>query len=249
MSEASIKTDDAKNKKSKKPTKNADAGSKWETWGKIATAITAFLLLATTALGLGRQEAVNQKDEATARAEELSAELEKAAEAARKAGAAFAGEETQLNERITELEEENAGLRRQLGLRPSPSPDDAPPIWHEGPLAINTTSRGVDLDAPQDDPQWGREPGSPGAHEGLTLYGNGELGVSFGSGFVLMDSDATYEACRSETNYSTENIVVARLSQGAQLCTLTSEGRYGVLTVETAESENVSFNVVIWDDQ
>ena len=79
--------------------------------------------------------------------------------------------------------------------------------------------------------------------------GNGELAIVFGSGFGLMDLEANYEACRSETNYSTENIVVARLSQGAQLCTLTSEDRYGALTVKSVDSELVSFDVIIWDSQ
>ena len=203
---------------SKENRNGEDRTARWNTATAVLGTLSALLRLIVAVLGVFAVRSNQTAEEATTEAQDLSSTVESQRETI-----------SELEGQVAAQEEEIARLRAEDD--PTSTPGDTPAVWHEGPLEINPTSRSVDLDAPQDDSQWGRPPGSPGSHEGLTLSGNGELAIVFGSGFVLMDSEANYEACRSETNYSTENIVVARLSQGAQLCTLTSEDRYGALTV------------------
>ena len=208
--------------------------AKWNTASSVFGALSALLGLVVAVLGVFAVRSNQTADEATTEAQDLSSTVESQRET-------ISGLEAQ----VVAQEEEIARLRAEDS--PAPPPGDTPAVWREGTLDINPTSDKVDLDSPQTDTQWGRSTFS--TPEGLTYYGNTDLWVAPQSGVVVMDKPADYATCAAETNYSTERLEIARLAPNAQLCVITSEERYGVLTVNSADSEKVSFDVIIWDNQ
>jgi cell division protein FtsL len=224
----------------RKHTKGTSSGSKWDHTAKIAVAMGALFGMVTAAIPLVLlviNPQAQARDEAQTEVQDLSGTVQSQRDTI-----------TELESQVVAQEEEINRLRTQE-TTPGPSPtSDGPAIRHEDPLDINPTSSHADLDAPQSDPQWGRTTSGGSGREGPRIFPASQLTWNYGSYVIMEGTGADFESCLRATDYRDDALEIARLSVGSELCILTSEERFGLMTVRRAEPESVGFDVIIWEN-
>ncbi|WP_088319577.1 hypothetical protein [Kineosporia sp. R_H_3] len=219
--------------------------AKFQSIVQLLAVFTAVLTLGVAVIGLFAKNQSDQKQEAVTQvsaAQNQSADVSKELQAVSSASASVAAERDQ-------LKTDNEALKSQLadaGASTSvdPSSPATPDVRHKGPLIVTQDSGPADLDAPQDDPQWGR--GNTPLGDIGRIY-NGNVDFKF-SQIALVKSAATYASCLANTEIgASDGVEVSRLRTGYSVCLMTGEKRLAVMKIISVSASKVAFDVTVWE--
>lgn len=172
------------------------------------------------------------------------------------------GSDTDLEARVADLEGAVGALEDRLD-EPSPPGDgdgdrttpttqlDVAEVWHEtGETLFELPySRGIDLDSPATDGDWGMDSG------GTDLYvsvGSIERYISTSgtsARLAIVESPPTYEECSSEQGLVFESrLTTAEVVSGRMLCYQSSEGRWAYVHIVELDNEAriARLEIVVW---
>jgi hypothetical protein len=110
-------------------------------------------------------------------------------------------------------------------------------------------SYGADLDD-NTSPNWGVKSGPIGSSAGSgSDIGPDSDGanVDFAGDYAVVTGAPEYATCANETAYTSGAIERVSLSPGENICVLTSEDRYALVTIISTSEQAIQFAVTVWD--
>lgn len=154
------------------------------------------------------------------------------------------------DKRIKAFEKALPSSNPTTSLAPNPALTD-PSVRHNGPLTLvsGISNTDTDLDAPQSDPNWGRESNTGDASGDAPYISGSEITTGrVGVPMRLMTEEVHFETCSALGDLSGNAIPIGNLHAGSNICLRTTAGRWAKLVVVADPSgDKIALNVTVWD--
>jgi hypothetical protein len=193
----------------------------------VLSLLTALLTLATGYLGYQTATITRDKEAAAAQS---------------------SGQVGSLQQQVTQLKQENDGLRTQLGMPPTDTPPGvslAGQVRHSGRITF-VQGPYVDADAPASDPKWGVDTST--GNGDLYLPSDGSIATATSTKVVyLAGQRPDYATCSQNTTYRHQSIDRGLAQPGASFCLQTGEDRYAGVTILANANKQATLEITTWE--